>query len=99
MVAIELLRPLLREHLANPFPESVEKGRDYGSVDPVMIDADIYGWVMRAAEAGSLRVEDRNGLRDARTDLTDSLLALPLDARPYFERLVAMATLALDDHP
>lgn len=99
MVGVERLRPLLREHLTDPFPESVEKGQDYGSVDPVMIDADIVGWVMRLVNTGPLPTEDRAGLEGARARLLGSLPALPSDSRPYYERLVEMATIALEDCP
>lgn len=37
------LRDLLDEYQAAEFPPEIEKGRDYGSIDPVMIDADIFG--------------------------------------------------------
>lgn len=82
----------LRLHLAAPFPESVEKGTDYGEVDPVMIDADIYGW---ASRADSLTPDDRKGLRRAMEELERSLSALPADAQPYYERLVRISRLAL----
>ena len=36
------LRALMEEHSAAPFPESVETGEDYGSVNSVLIGADIY---------------------------------------------------------
>ncbi|MGH8968536.1 MAG: hypothetical protein ACRDV1_01165 [Actinomycetes bacterium] len=42
MVASELTEELPR-HMADPFPASVTKDEDYGEVDAVMIDADIYG--------------------------------------------------------
>jgi hypothetical protein len=39
----------LRRHMAESFPELVQKGEDYGEVDPVMIGADIYGWALELA--------------------------------------------------
>ena len=49
-------RPLTEEmrlHMAEPFPYSVEKRMEYGSVDAVMIGADIYGWATRAGDRES----------------------------------------------
>ena len=48
----------LSRHSDLPFPSEIEKGRDYGQVDPVMIDSDIYGWAQAAAD-GRL---DKEGL-------------------------------------
>jgi len=31
----------MHTHMAEPFPDSVEEGLDYGDVEPVLIDADI----------------------------------------------------------
>jgi hypothetical protein len=59
-----------------------------------MIDADIYGWGV--AEGGSLSAEDQR-LPAAREDLRESLSAFPEEARPYYRRLVEMATIALDE--
>lgn len=97
MAALEPLKLLIREHFADPFPESVQKGEDYGFVEPVMVDADTYGWVLAVADGRRLRGEDRDGLRTARNELRDSLAAFPVEARPYYERLVEMATIALDE--
>jgi len=95
VLPVELLHVLLREHLSAPFPSSIEKGEDYGFVDAVMIDADIYGWVLTAARAGRLAPDQRAKLAKARDDLRGSLTVIPEEARPYYERLVEMATLAL----
>jgi len=70
----------------------VEKGLDCGEVDPVLIDADIYGW---ASRAGSLSELDRSRLRQAADELDRSLGAFPMDARPYYERILRIARLAL----
>ncbi|WP_144276298.1 hypothetical protein [Demequina sp. NBRC 110053] len=82
----------LRRHLREPFPDSVVKGRDYGEVDAVMIDADIFGW---ASRAGSLTESDRAGLRHAGDELGRSLDAFPENARPYYERLIRIARMAV----
>jgi hypothetical protein len=87
------LQHLLAEHLATPFPSGVVKGRDYGSVDPVMIGAD--GWASRVSMGEHLRSVDRDGLRLARDDLLRLLAAFPETARPYYEQLVRIATAAL----
>ncbi|MCU1676851.1 MAG: hypothetical protein JWM93_1609 [Frankiales bacterium] len=79
-------------HLAEPFPDSVEKGLDYGEVDAVMIDADIYGWATRA---GSLTELDRSRLEQAVDELQRSLDVFPPDAQPYYERLLRIARLTL----
>lgn len=83
----------MRQHLASAFPTSVEKGLDYGEVDAVLIDADIYGWATRA---GSLTPDDRTRLTTAMDELARSLSEFPTDARPYYERLVRIARLTLD---
>lgn len=81
--------------MAEPFPDCLEKGEDYGEVDAVMIDADIYGW---ATLASSLAPSDRARLRQAAEELERSLAAFPVDARPYYERVLRIARLALDAH-
>lgn len=77
-------------HLSEPFPASVEKGTVYGAVEPVMVDADIYGWASR----GSLGPIERRSLREAADQLARSLDDLPPDALPYFQRLVRIARMA-----
>jgi hypothetical protein len=76
-----------------PFPESVEKGAEYGEVCAVMIDADIYGWATRA---GYLSAPERSELRQAAEALERSLADFPPDARPYYERLIRIARLTLN---
>ena len=51
----------MRAHLAEPFPDSVEKGEDYGEVDAVMIGADIYGWALAVRRGSSLSSLDARG--------------------------------------
>jgi hypothetical protein len=84
----------MAKHIALPFPESVEKGRDYGEVCPVLIDVDIYGWASQAA-SGALSSVDRQRFQLARDALLRSLDAFPAEARPYYEQLAALATAAL----
>ncbi|MEQ7010129.1 hypothetical protein ABN028_28515 [Actinopolymorpha sp. B17G11] len=83
----------MRLHMAEPFPDAVEKGTDYGEVDAVMIGADIYGWATRA---GSLSDLDRSRLVQAADELRRSMEAFPADARPYYERILRIARLTLD---
>lgn len=78
--------------MAEPFPDSVTKGLDYGEVDAVMIGADIYGWATRA---GSLSDLDRSRLLQAADELERSIAAFPEDAQPYYERMLRIARLAL----
>lgn len=80
----------MRLHMAEPFPDSVEKGLDYGEVDAVMIGADIYGWATRA---GSLSELDRSRLSQAADELQRSIAAFPPDAQPYYERILRIARL------
>jgi hypothetical protein len=82
----------MRLHMSEPFPDSVEKGLDYGEVDAVMIGADIYGWATRA---GSLTELDRSRLAQAADELQRCIGAFPLDAQPYYERILRIAGLAL----
>lgn len=69
-------------------------GRDYGLVDPVMIDSDIYGWA-RSASDGRLDHEGAARLRQARMDLAASLTAMPEWAEGYYESLLRLADAAL----
>jgi hypothetical protein len=87
------LQRLLEEHLATPFPAEA-RGEEYGEVDAVMIDADIYGWCSTAVTS-RLREDQRRGLRDARGQLSRSLQFMPTDIRPYYEQLLALAETAL----
>jgi hypothetical protein len=77
----------LPEHRDAPFPKSVQKGRNYGNVDPVLIDADIFGWASRSW----LSAVQKQSVRVAADDLARSLDAFPHDARPYYERLLRIA--------
>jgi hypothetical protein len=96
MEPIPDLSRLLEDHRAEPFPTNVVKGEGYGEVDAVVIDADIYGWAVGVSRGRPLGVADLTRLRDARDRLRRSLAAFPEDARPYYERLVEIASAALD---
>ena len=87
------LAHLLEEHGASPFP-AVARGEEYGEIDAVMIDADIYGWCSRA-QGGNLSEDDRRGLQNAHDELARSLPAIPPVARPYYARLLTLAEAAL----
>ena len=73
--------------MAEPFPASVEKGEVYGVVDPVLVGADIVGYVSH----GRLSPVQRRSLREIADQLARSLDAFPQDARPYYERLLRIA--------
>ncbi len=88
----ETLDSEMRRHRIDPFPDAIDKGLDYGEVDPVMIDADIVGWASRAESLSAL---DRQRLAQAEEELERSIHVLPAEAQPYFERLVRIARLAL----
>jgi hypothetical protein len=84
---------LLEEHRASPFPPEA-RGEEYGEVDAVMIDADIYGWCSTAAST-RLSEADRQGLQRAHDELVRSLPSFPTQVRPYYERLQTLAEAAL----
>ena len=77
----------LDAHLAEPFPISIEMGDVYGVVDPVLVGADIVGYVSH----GQLNAVQRRSLREIANRLTRSLDEFPMDARPYYERLLRIA--------
>ena len=93
---VEALVEEMRRHLADPFPDSVTKGLDYGEVDAVMIGANIYGWATQAV-GDSLSGSDRARLFDAAEALGRSIEAFPPDAQPYYERILRIAQLVLDN--
>lgn len=86
------LAELLDRHHSDGFPDAIDKGEQYGLVDAVLIDADIVGW---AQQAESLAVPDRRRLRLAADELRRSLDDFPTEARPYYERLLRIAELAI----
>ena len=81
----------LDEHRAASFPAGVNKGEIYGEVEPVMIDADIIGWVSH----GRLTPVQRRSLQEVTDQLARSLGSFPLEAQPYYERLLRIARRAL----
>ena len=88
---------MLRVHRDAPFPASVTKGIDYGLVDAVMIGADIHGWASQIADDRALDPVAMTRLTAARDDLRASIDAFPVEARPYYETLVDIASAALGD--
>ena len=88
---VNVQRAELNEHRAAPFPTSVEKGEIYGEVEPVMIDADIFGW----ASHDRLDSVQKRSLQVAADQLARSLPVFPTDARPDYERLLRIARRAL----
>lgn len=89
------LADLLGEHRDAHFPAEIEKGRDYGVVDPVMIDADIFGWVSSYASGRQLDTDVRRGLEQARLELGESWNDLPVASLPYYARLFRLADAAV----
>ncbi|MEZ5372414.1 MAG: hypothetical protein R2704_06690 [Microthrixaceae bacterium] len=86
---------VLNRHRSSPFPASIEKGTDYGEVDPVMIDADLFGWSMGIANGAPRDRSVGERLKRSRDELKRSIPLIPPDARDYFERLIRIADLAL----
>ena len=89
------LRELLAEHMATPFPTSVEKGLDYGSADAVMIGADIYGLASQVESGKMIRSDVRSMLGACERELSESLDEFPEEARPYYAHLLRIARAAL----
>lgn len=79
---------MLREHLATPWPESVERGSEYDGVNLVLVDADIFAVVSREEPASA---DDRAWLVKTADNLENVLAQLPVAARPYFGCLVEIA--------
>ena len=89
------LSGLMARHLATPFPIEVEKGRNYGLVDP----GDDR---LRHLRVGARRFQASPGSRrkapllaEARTDLSSSLNDFPATAQSYYELLVRLAEMLL----
>jgi hypothetical protein len=89
------LKKLMKARLKMRFPDNIEKDLGYGEVDPVLIDADLYGWALQSSE-NQLSPEDASRLRNARNKLIRSLDRFPPPARTYYESLVELASVALD---
>jgi hypothetical protein len=81
------------EHLSTSWPQSVERGREVGGVDVVLVDADIYGWATQAETLGSTQAD---ALRTTVGELQGALDQIPSDAQPYFRRLLEIARLTLE---
>jgi len=88
---VDAQRDELAEHLAAAFPASIDPGDAYGEVEPVLIDADIVGWLAH----DRLDPVQRRSLTQAADGLAHSLSTFPADARPYFERLLRLARRAV----
>lgn len=52
----------LRGHMADPFPESVEEGEDYGDDDPVMIGGGHLRMTLTVSAGSRLSALDRSPL-------------------------------------
>lgn len=85
----------MRAHFQSPWPESVERGIEVSGVDPVMADADIYGWSVSSLH-GDLTDDDRARLSSLADDVQRIVPTMPESARGYFERLVALARSAVE---
>ncbi len=94
MDARRALLDLLAEHREAGFPPEVDKGRTYGIVDPVLIDADIFGWALTAS-SGRLNPDEQLRLVAAKDELSRSIETFPTDARGHYKRLVRLADAAL----
>lgn len=91
------LQSLWEVHLAEHFPPSLEKGRDYAGVDLVLVDADIAGLVQAAVSGSRTGAAERRLLHELGEDVARVLPTLPEDARGYFERLRRIAVLGAED--
>lgn len=89
------LADLLAEHRSAAFPASIERGRDYGSIEPVLIDADIFGWASGYASDRRIDANTRRRVEQTRSQLAESWSGLPESARPYFARLLRLADAAV----
>lgn len=92
---MDVLKTLLAKHRAKPFPKSVETGLDYGKVDAVLIDADIFGWATRFERGEFLSELEQMRFEEAAMELAESIAAFPLTARSYFESLLEIANHAI----
>ena len=90
MTGTSRLAELIDAHVSEPWPESVERGSEYGGVDLVMAGADIVGIAMSLMPA-RLRGEERAHLRTIAASLERVLDQLPAEARGYFLGLIDIA--------
>ena len=93
--SVRSIAELLEEHRDAHFPAEIENAREYGVIDPVMIDADIFGWVSSYASGVELDTDARRGLEHARLKLGESWSELPAASHPYFARLLRLADVAI----
>ena len=81
----------MRDHANAPFPESVEKGREYGGIDCVMAGADIYGWASSVVAGAGIPAEQRRSLEPLAAQLRQAITLFPAEAQPYYEQLTDLA--------
>ncbi|PRY69347.1 hypothetical protein B0I08_10219 [Glaciihabitans tibetensis] len=88
-------RRVLHVQFKEPWPESVERSADYGEIDPVMADADVYGWAV-ASLRGRLTDVDRLQLSALADQVERAIPVFPQHGRPYFDRLLGLARAAVE---
>lgn len=81
----------MSDHANAPFPESVEKGQEFGGIDSVMAGAAIYGWASSVAAGSRIPSEQRTALEQLAVQLREALTLLPAEAQPYYEHLADLA--------
>jgi hypothetical protein len=92
------LADLLAEQLQEPWPADLEKGESYGTIEPVMAQADVFGWSL-AALHGALSNSDRKSLSEYADEIEASLKYLPPVGRTSFELVVELARTAVKFRP
>jgi hypothetical protein len=92
------LADLLVEHLIEPWPSDVPRGESFGSIEPVMAQADVFGWSL-AALHGALSDTDRARLSSYADEIEASLGYLAPIGRTSFELLVELARAAVKFRP
>jgi hypothetical protein len=92
------LADLLVEHLSEPWPSDVPRGESFGSIEPVMAQADVFGWSL-AALHGALSDTDRASLSEYADDIEASLGYLAPIGRTSFELVVELARAAVKFRP
>lgn len=86
----------LAAHIAERFPQSVPGGSVYGSVDAVMVGSDLHGLALKVVQKTPLDDLELQRLMHMISGLASSMWAFPLRARPYYARLLLLATLIFD---
>ncbi|WP_412540991.1 hypothetical protein R8Z50_35360 [Longispora sp. K20-0274] len=84
------LRELWTEHLASSFPPSA-RGKEVGSIDLVLLDADVAGYVDSAVREGNTHPAiDPEAVASLAVDLDVVLLTLTGDSADYFQAVRRM---------